>query len=548
MSPDVNNMYPNNADCVYQITVPPMYKVFFKVERLILQDKGENFICSDYLELKEAAGDIDLGRYCGELDRFSVLMSGNTAWVRFVSDNITTSQGFTVVWDVIDCTNEYTSTTGMISSPSFGGLYPSNANCVYNITLPGSQKVFLQFSVFELEDQAVEDVPAMPGQDCADLLEVLDSSGQLVASCGLRDPFSIISTENTMSIKFMSNFPFNRAGFKAEFEATDAYTLYRGYNGMITPPLYRGMYAHNTNKTFTVIRPQNEPIFLTIVNFEVQEPNNGTCVDYLQIGIDKTCGEQDPLMYLFYGSVTFRFVSDLTISAAGFQAHYDVCNTTITEESGVLRSPGYPAIVYENITCTHTLRQTYQRVFFIDFADFNLPPKVNGICESYVKINDLHSGDIGITTENGGHMMMDTMLCGKRAPFNITIKAREISITYKSMLGRNTFGYNMNFNITDIPTTTMRTTSTQIPPETTTVGGAGPGTTLNSSLSVPIIVAIIIISVMLLVFAVICIIKTKISKSNTGSLELLSMHKTRQSLAVVNPAYESDELNRGEFH
>lgn len=51
MSPDVNNMYPNNADCVYQITVPPMYKVFFKVERLILQDKGENFICSDYLEV-----------------------------------------------------------------------------------------------------------------------------------------------------------------------------------------------------------------------------------------------------------------------------------------------------------------------------------------------------------------------------------------------------------------------------------------------------------------------------------------------------------------
>lgn len=67
-----------------------------------------------------------------------------------------------------------------------------------------------------------------------------------------------------------------------------------------------------------------------------------------------------------------------------------------------------------------------------------------------LQINDLHSGDIGITTENGGHMMMDTMLCGKRAPFNITIKAREISITYKSMLGRNTFGYNMNFNITDI--------------------------------------------------------------------------------------------------
>jgi hypothetical protein len=68
--------------------------------------------------------------------------------------------------------NEYTSSTGMISSPRFGGQYPSNANCSYYITLPESQKVFLKFSMFELEDQAVEDIAAMPGQDCPDLLEV----------------------------------------------------------------------------------------------------------------------------------------------------------------------------------------------------------------------------------------------------------------------------------------------------------------------------------------------------------------------------------------
>jgi hypothetical protein len=51
MSPEVNNMYPSNADCVYQITVPSMYRVLFKVERLILQDKGQTNICSDYLQV-----------------------------------------------------------------------------------------------------------------------------------------------------------------------------------------------------------------------------------------------------------------------------------------------------------------------------------------------------------------------------------------------------------------------------------------------------------------------------------------------------------------
>jgi hypothetical protein len=54
-----------------------------------------------FYQLKETGNAIDLGRYCGELDRFSVMMAGNTAWVRFVSDNTTTSQGYTVFWDVV---------------------------------------------------------------------------------------------------------------------------------------------------------------------------------------------------------------------------------------------------------------------------------------------------------------------------------------------------------------------------------------------------------------------------------------------------------------
>lgn len=49
---DVNNMYPNNADCVYQITVPAMYTIFLKVDRLILQDKSMETGCSDFLEVR----------------------------------------------------------------------------------------------------------------------------------------------------------------------------------------------------------------------------------------------------------------------------------------------------------------------------------------------------------------------------------------------------------------------------------------------------------------------------------------------------------------
>ena len=72
----------------------------------------------------------------------------------------------------LDCTQEYTEATGMISSPGFGGLYPSNANCTYNITLSPSKNVFLKFSLFELEAAPANDSAALPNGYCGDILKV----------------------------------------------------------------------------------------------------------------------------------------------------------------------------------------------------------------------------------------------------------------------------------------------------------------------------------------------------------------------------------------
>lgn len=73
---------------------------------------------------------------------------------------------------LLENTMHYTDPSGMISSPSFGGMYPSNANITYIITLPAFKQVFLKFSVFDLEPEVVQDALSMPGQNCADLLEV----------------------------------------------------------------------------------------------------------------------------------------------------------------------------------------------------------------------------------------------------------------------------------------------------------------------------------------------------------------------------------------
>lgn len=355
--------------------------------------------------------------------------------------------------------------------------------------------------------------------------------------------------------------------------------MFTDYNGLITPPKYQGMYAHNLDSNYTIIRPQNEPILLTLLNFQVQEAVNGTCLDFLQIGTQTLCGEQNPKTFIFYGSTSFRFKSDLFLSGAGFQVQYDVCNTTIMEDSGVLRSPGYPAITYENITCVYTLRQSYHSTFDFDFTEFDLPSKVNGMCDTYVKITDQDSRDIEVATIEGGQVVMETMLCGNRAPFNVTVEAREIMVTFVSASSNNTMGFNMNFNITNLPTTTSPTTTTmtpstttkastitpttttmtnrpttpitttQAPPTSSTPGVGGPGTKdKTTSASLPIIIAIIAVSALLFIIVVICIAKSKNSRSESENLQILSVRRTRQSCAVMNPSYESnDELNRGEI-
>ena len=65
----------------------------------------------------------------------------------------------------------------------------------------------------------------------------------------------------------------------------DSYMMYTDNTGTITPPLYRGMYPHNANITYSITRPQNEPIFLTFPNFELQEAVNGTCLDFIQVNL-----------------------------------------------------------------------------------------------------------------------------------------------------------------------------------------------------------------------------------------------------------------------
>lgn len=49
-------------------------------------------------------------------------------------------------------------------------------------------------------------------------IQIYDSSGRLESYCGLRNPFSILSMNNSITLMFKSNLAINRRGFVAEYE------------------------------------------------------------------------------------------------------------------------------------------------------------------------------------------------------------------------------------------------------------------------------------------------------------------------------------------
>lgn len=49
-------------------------------------------------------------------------------------------------------------------------------------------------------------------------IQIYDSSGRLESYCGQRNPFSILSMNNSITLLFKSNLAINRRGFVAEYE------------------------------------------------------------------------------------------------------------------------------------------------------------------------------------------------------------------------------------------------------------------------------------------------------------------------------------------
>ncbi|XP_025080449.1 low-density lipoprotein receptor-related protein 4-like [Pomacea canaliculata] len=121
---------------------------------------------------------------------------------------------FAIHRQVQACGGEYTSLTGLLSSPLYPSQYPPDQDCVYIIRAPTGYRITLTFLRFELADET---------NNCQhDYLQIRDggsgTSPFLSIYCNTT-AYTRRSSSNTMWIRFRSDSSQSAAGFHASYTA-----------------------------------------------------------------------------------------------------------------------------------------------------------------------------------------------------------------------------------------------------------------------------------------------------------------------------------------
>uniref|UniRef100_A0A4W4EYL9 Metalloendopeptidase n=1 Tax=Electrophorus electricus TaxID=8005 RepID=A0A4W4EYL9_ELEEL len=363
--------YPPNKNCVWQVVAPTQYRISMQFEAFELEG---NEVCKyDFVEVRSGLSpDAKLhGRYCGTDAPELITSQHNNMRIEFKSDNTVSKKGFkahffsdkdecskdnggcqhecvnTVGSYMCQCRNGFIlhenkhdckeaecehkihSPAGTISSPNWPDKYPSRKECTWDFSATPGHRVKLVFSEFEIEQH----------QECAyDHLEAFDGTSDrapiLTRLCGSRVPEPLISTGDSMHLRFISDASVQRKGFQATHSTECGGRLK-------AEAKQKNLYSHaqfgdnnypgHTDCEWLIVAEVGYSIELTFTTFEVEE--EADCgYDYIELyngrdtqapRLGRFCGSGPrEEMYSAGDTVLIRFHSDDTISKKGFHIRY----------------------------------------------------------------------------------------------------------------------------------------------------------------------------------------------------------------------------------
>uniref|UniRef100_H2ZHT4 Metalloendopeptidase n=1 Tax=Ciona savignyi TaxID=51511 RepID=H2ZHT4_CIOSA len=363
-SPNYPDDYRPGKECIWSVVVDEGFQVglsfqAFKVRPrylnagivvliTLVQVERHDTCAYDYLEVRDGpSADSELiGRFCGSDRPDDIEATGNTLWIKFVSDASVNKAGFAASFfkerdecadsnggcqqqcvntlgsfkcgcypgyelsrDGVTCEaacgGYVTTSDGEITSPNWPREYPTNKQCIWQIVAPPQHKITIEFDKFELEGNEVCTGHCLLFYLHTNKFYTVVCKYDYVAVrsgftddsifhgkfCGTELPPVITSTNNEMSIKFNSDDTVAKRGgiFRHLPQSTGCEHSITSHMGEITSPNWPNKYPSRKDCTWHVSTTAGHMVKLVFNEFEL-ESQPDCAYDHLEIydGADAT--------------------------------------------------------------------------------------------------------------------------------------------------------------------------------------------------------------------------------------------------------------------
>ncbi|XP_059471095.1 cubilin-like [Neocloeon triangulifer] len=359
-----------------------------------------------------------IGRYCKEnLPPASILGQFSGLYVEYHgSKNVNNASQFLLSTMLVPtgCGGIFHDHTGLIESPRYPSLYPSNSECNWEFVVEENYKVGLKFiKRFYIE--------ASPG--CTkDYLEVFDfvdgvwkSMGRL---CGREFPTPFNSSSNRMKVLFRSDNSTTGDGFVAIWSANCGGVI-TASEGYITSPEYPNNYGKFLSCEYKISAPK-KAIMFTFLDFSLERGYQAGCL-YDNVTVEKFspdtvpihstqvyCGQDAPPDGVSMNSLTIKLQTDKWTGDRGFRMHYFIgdCGGDINK-TRVLQPSLFVAENISEIVCDWRIFAPEKQNILLRFEEINLKRTTRCLLSSIQLFNSTWADPKAKTAEFCGNVTED---------------------------------------------------------------------------------------------------------------------------------------------
>lgn len=383
-----------NSQCDWRIRVRNGRKIAFTFEEFELPNTDGS--CSNFVSLKNGPDEfspiLGNGTYCGPgMPQNINTTFSNTAFIRF-SVRMFANVKFTLRYEEVamECGDEIVLSASrnstIIHTPKYPNVPDAHSECTWNIWSKGGESLKIEF---------IDRFDLTISTDCqSEYVELRSGTTQysnvLGRLCGKR-PDDMHTPGSTLQLKYFSDIPYPKNGFKARISLSGCDRIFGGNSGLVVSPLELHV-SPNTVCEYTIIVSPAYKMNLTFTDtcsdenydcgqeklFEVVSVYSSIHGNETRISMGNYSQENFPTdMFIESNKAAIRFNAS-AISNRWFQlkfsfrAQFNNCGGTLTALSGEISSPGYPSARYRQKFCNWVVSVPKGRRIKVEILDLDL--------------------------------------------------------------------------------------------------------------------------------------------------------------------------------